>query len=50
MLQYLELLRHVRDHGVKKTNRTGVDTVSVFGFQMRFDLNVGFPLVTTKKL
>lgn len=50
MQQYLDLLRYVRDHGVKKSNRTGVDSVSVFGYQMRFDLSKGFPLVTTKKL
>ena len=50
MQQYLELMRHVREHGTKKTDRTGTGTLSVFGYQMRFDLNAGFPLLTTKKL
>lgn len=48
--QYETFLRHVRDHGVSKTDRTGVGTRSCFGYQMRFDLSEGFPLVTTKKL
>ena len=50
MHQYLDLMRHVRDHGTTKTDRTGTGTKSVFGYQMRFDLNDGFPVVTTKKL
>lgn len=50
MQQYLDFLRHIRDHGIQKNNRTGIDTRSVFGYQMRFDLSKGFPLVTTKKL
>ncbi|UHQ56959.1 thymidylate synthase [Microbulbifer sp. YPW16] len=49
MKQYLELMRHVRDHGTRKDDRTGTGTLSVFGYQMRFDLAAGFPLVTTKK-
>ena len=50
MKAYLDFMRHVRDHGTQKTDRTGTGTLSVFGYQMRFDLRAGFPLVTTKKI
>jgi len=48
--QYEDFMQHVDSHGVAKTDRTGTGTKSVFGYQMRFDLNEGFPLVTTKKV
>src|SRR5437870_8528851 len=50
MQQYLDFMRHVRDHGQPKNDRTGTGTLSVFGYQMRFDLAAGFPLLTTKKV
>ena len=50
MQAYLDFMRHVRDHGDRKADRTGTGTLSVFGYQMRFDLGCGFPLLTTKKV
>ena len=50
MRQYLDFMRHVREHGDHKSDRTGTGTLSVFGYQMRFDLDAGFPLLTTKKV
>jgi thymidylate synthase len=50
MQPYLDFMRHVRDHGHRKSDRTGTGTLSVFGYQMRFDLGQGFPLLTTKKV
>ena len=50
MRQYLDLMRHVLEHGARKSDRTGTGTLSIFGAQLRFDLNAGFPLLTTKKV
>jgi len=50
MQQYLSMMRYVRDNGARKDDRTGIGTLSVFGYQMRFDLSHGFPVITTKKL
>ena len=50
MRQYLDLVRAIRDTGARKDDRTGTGTLSIFGYQMRFDLGAGFPVLTTKRL
>ena len=50
MRHYLDLMQHVLEHGARKRDRTGTGTLSVFGAQLRFDLDAGFPLLTTKKV
>jgi len=50
MRQYLDLIQHIKNHGIEKSDRTGIGTKSIFGYQIRFDLSKGFPLLTTKKI